>query len=674
VDVTLQIDQTAVISRNAFKATLQLNNGAGAGITNLSVTINPVDANGHPAPGAFFVQTPVLNNLNAVDGTGSMANGASGTASWTIIPTTNAAPTGTTNYAIGGVLSYVLGGEQVTIPLFAVPITVLPDPRLSVDYFLQHDVYSDDPFTPEIEPSIPFGLGIQMRNTGLGVADDVNITSAQPTIIANSNGLIISFELIGSQVGTNQSVSPSLTLDLGDIGPGTNAVGVWLMTCSLEGSFISYKASFEHTDALGGTNTSLVDSVAIHEMNHIVRVTYPSDDGIPDFLVNDTTNVDAPPGRVYSSDGSVYPVTSLSNATTTGIPTVAAPTATITVASPPAGFIYVEVPDPGAGAFAIASVTRSDGTPVMVGPNAWQTPERIHMIPPQPQNLIHLFDYNSTGSYTITYNPPPTAPAVTTLAAVIATATSETLNAQVDPNGADTTVYFQWGATTNYGNVTPSVTLTDGLNSAQAVEQVITGLLPGTQVHFQAVAVNSVGTTYGLDELVNIEPEPPAVTTLPAYGVTQTNATLAGMVTPEGAATSYYFEWGPDANYGNSTVTNTLSANLDTAQAVAAAIGPYPAGITNHFRAAAFNNYGIVFGADMVIAPRPTPSAGTTVDLTGFLVSWPTNYPGFMLQSTTNFYPPVIWSPVSGAPGVVDGYYTVTNPIAPGAVFYRLQQ
>ena len=27
------------------------------------------------------------------------------------------------------------------------------------------------------------------------------------------------------------------------------------------------------------------------------------------------------------------------------------------------------------------------------------------MLPPQPQNLVHLFDYDSTGSYTITYGP-----------------------------------------------------------------------------------------------------------------------------------------------------------------------------------------------------------------------------------------------------------------------------
>jgi len=35
-------------------------------------------------------------------------------------------------------------GQRVVIPLFAVPITVLPTPILNVDYFLQHDVLQQD--------------------------------------------------------------------------------------------------------------------------------------------------------------------------------------------------------------------------------------------------------------------------------------------------------------------------------------------------------------------------------------------------------------------------------------------------------------------------------------------------------------------------------------------------
>jgi hypothetical protein len=401
VTVRIQIDQNAVISRNAFTAGLSLSNSAASPISNLLVTLNPLDANEQPAPTAFFIQAPSLNGLNAVDGTGSLAAAASGQASWIIIPTTNAAPNGATQYSIGGTLAYVIAGQQVTIPLYSYPITVLPDPRLSVDYFLQHDIYGDDPFTTQIEPSIPAGLGIIVRNSGLGTANDFTITSAQPTIITNANGLAVAFNLIGSEVG-RQSETPSLTLDFGNIVPGGDSVGLWYLTSTLEGEFINYSATFQHVDALGGTSTSLIDSVRIHEMNHVVRITLPADDGIPDFLVNDTTNVDAPPDNVYSSDGSVFPVTSVTSGNTATL--AASGVATVTVANPlPSGWVYLEVPDPTGGNATITGVQRADGSPLLVGPNVWQTPYRPHMVPPQLNNLIHIFDYNPTGSYTVNY-------------------------------------------------------------------------------------------------------------------------------------------------------------------------------------------------------------------------------------------------------------------------------
>src|ERR1019366_3722675 len=149
-----------------------------------------------------------------------------------------------------------------------------------------------------------------------------------------------------------------------------------------------------------------------------------------------------------------------------------------------------------------------------VGPNVWQTLERIQMVPPKLNNLIHIFDYNSTGSYTVTYGLPILPPSVTTLDALDITPTNTVLNAIVNPNGADTEVYFQWGATTNYGNSTATTTLTASLNTAQAVAIAIGGLRPGSTNHFRAIGVNSAGTTFGSDVSVITPPLPPPVITL----------------------------------------------------------------------------------------------------------------------------------------------------------------
>ncbi|MDB6065752.1 MAG: delta-60 repeat domain protein [Pedosphaera sp.] len=596
VEVKLQIDQTAIISRDVFNASLQLKNNSGSPITNLKLTINPTDAQGNPATNFFEIAPPKLAGLTAVDGTGSMSVGGSGSASWTIIPATNAAPSGKVQYHIGGTLSYVLNGQQVTIPLFPVPITVLPTPILSVDYFLEHDVYSNDPFTPETEPSIPVALGLLVKNSGQGSAYNFTITTTQPKIIENSNDLVIAFQLIGSQVGTNPSVSPSLTLNLGGIGPQGSAEGLWYMTSTLEGDFTSFSATYRHVDDFGHTNTSLISSLRTHEMNHVVRIFAPADDGLPDFLVNDTTNVDALPDIVYSSAGSTAPVTSLANASTAGAPSGVNSNVTLT-ASVPSGYVYLEVVDPGAGIYPIASVRRSDGVILLVGPNVWQTPARVHMVPPKPNNLIHIFDYNSTGSYTITYGLPIVPPAVSTLNALNITPTTASLNALVNPNGADTGVYFQWGATTNYGNSTVTTSLTSSLNSSQAVAIGLDGLPPNTTNHFRVVAANSAGTSYGEDLTVVTPPLPPPVITqvtnrflIVGQNIIITNHAVAatppvtyslGGSAPAGATISSngVFSWTPACAEGSSTnlitvwATDSSSPPLSNSMTFSVAVG-----------------------------------------------------------------------------------------------------
>ena len=65
---------------------------------------------------------------------------------------------------------------------------LLQGPWLSVDYFFARDVYSDDPFTPQVEPPVPFSLGLLIHNNGAGPAKNLQITSSQPTIIDNEKG------------------------------------------------------------------------------------------------------------------------------------------------------------------------------------------------------------------------------------------------------------------------------------------------------------------------------------------------------------------------------------------------------------------------------------------------------------------------------------------------------
>ncbi|HTA88921.1 MAG TPA: hypothetical protein VK745_05075, partial [Polyangiaceae bacterium] len=92
----------------------------------------------------------------------------------------------------------------------------------------------------------------------------------------------------------------------------------------------------------------------------------------------------------------------------------------------------------------------------------------------------------------------PTAPAVVTHEASSVEATEARLEGTVNPNGAATTYYFQYGTTTAYGEKTSEVSAGSGWKNVNASLR-IKGLTTGVLYHFRLVASNRLGTTYGED-------------------------------------------------------------------------------------------------------------------------------------------------------------------------------
>ncbi|HEY1049648.1 MAG TPA: cadherin-like beta sandwich domain-containing protein, partial [Prosthecobacter sp.] len=91
------------------------------------------------------------------------------------------------------------------------------------------------------------------------------------------------------------------------------------------------------------------------------------------------------------------------------------------------------------------------------------------------------------------------APSAATLAATNVTATTATLNATVNPNGAVTTAVLQTGPTTSYGtNNTLALAAADG-NTPQNVSLNLTGLTPGTTYHYRISTSSLGGTADGVD-------------------------------------------------------------------------------------------------------------------------------------------------------------------------------
>lgn len=91
------------------------------------------------------------------------------------------------------------------------------------------------------------------------------------------------------------------------------------------------------------------------------------------------------------------------------------------------------------------------------------------------------------------------APSVTTGAASDIDDVNATLNGTVNPNGAATTAFFEWGEDTSYGNITPITDVGAGRTTLNFFALLTGLLLPGTTYHFRIVAISSQGTAVGAD-------------------------------------------------------------------------------------------------------------------------------------------------------------------------------
>ncbi|HEX4806158.1 MAG TPA: hypothetical protein VFU94_09670 [Conexibacter sp.] len=108
----------------------------------------------------------------------------------------------------------------------------------------------------------------------------------------------------------------------------------------------------------------------------------------------------------------------------------------------------------------------------------------------------------------------------------------------------------------------------------------------------------------------------PTVTTGGASAVTDTQATVAGTVNPQGQATNFAFQYGTTTSYGQQTaLTSAGSGTADAA--VRADLAGLTPGTTYHYRVLATSASGTTFGADQTfrttgVAPPPPPAPSVT--------------------------------------------------------------
>jgi hypothetical protein len=105
---------------------------------------------------------------------------------------------------------------------------------------------------------------------------------------------------------------------------------------------------------------------------------------------------------------------------------------------------------------------------------------------------------------------------------------------------------------------------------------------------------------------------PPTATTLAVTSVLFTNATLKAAVNPNSLATTVWFEWGPDTNYGGTLGQTNLSAgNADVA--LAAVLAGLSRGQTVHYRVVATNADGQTSGGNLSFTTHNGTNTVTTL-------------------------------------------------------------
>ncbi|MCG8632326.1 MAG: chitobiase/beta-hexosaminidase C-terminal domain-containing protein [Desulfobacterales bacterium] len=413
--VKIEVKQELTLERQAFDAHMKINNGlTHAPLENIKVDVWFTDEDGNPVEAtsdsndpdaSFYIRIDEMVNIDNVSGSGEVPADSSSDIHWLIIP----AP-GASNglekgklYNVGASLTYTIGGEENKIEVSPDYIFVKPMPDLTLDYFLPEQVYGDDPFTSLIEPGIPFTLGVRVKNSGSGIAQNLKIDSAQPKIIDNDQGLLINFTITGSEVNGVETPE-SLLVDFGTIDPDTSSNARWIMTCSLSGKFVDFDATFTHADELGGELTSLIKETNTHTLVRDVLVDLPGRDHIRDFLSRAEDIY-----TVYESDNTEFEVTDHSSVTSLAFKGNQGQQSHYPLTVPPAaGFIYSRVTDPHAGTKILNQVVRSDGK-LIPSPNAWlskvqdsETHEWTH--------YLNIFDADTTADYTVVFDPVTASP------------------------------------------------------------------------------------------------------------------------------------------------------------------------------------------------------------------------------------------------------------------------
>ena len=154
------------------------------------------------------------------------------------------------------------------------------------------------------------------------------------------------------------------------------------------------------------------------------------------------------------------------------------------------------------------------------------TPTVSHVFPTNGPYKVALTVFAADGTSIGTARTIRVLPAVVTGAASPLTQTSATLNATVNPSGAEVSdCHFEYGPTEAYGSSATCTSSPGFGTSPVAVSAAISALAANIAYHYRIVATNPTGTSNGSDQTFKTLPNEPAAVTGAGSSVAQRTST-----------------------------------------------------------------------------------------------------------------------------------------------------
>ena len=412
--VGLAIDQTLSMTREAFLGYLKIFNGDDISpmenivfnleIRNLSTGKKVTDREMQ----IDIIDLEVFGGEASLGSLWTLGAQSTGKASFRFIPTRYAAPVEPVDYSFGGVITYLdpITGMQVTERLLPVIKTVSPSPLLDLTYFLQRDVYADDPLTEEIEPAEDAEMALVIHNKGYGDARNVKLITQQPQIVDNEKGLLLDFSIVSSQMNGGEkalSFGGEIPMEIGTICTSESSYLQWWLRSSLLGHFTDYDVDYVHLTSHGNTNLSLIDQLSIHELIRGFSLPDTGASKVRGFLANDLSDKDDMPDAVYFSDGSA--IQPINIAESVKMSAASSDEYIVEITPSASGWNYGFTPDRSGGQKVIKAVHRVRDNVEIPLDNFWQTSVTLRDgLDPVHQNLIHtVAEVQGKESYRLTF-------------------------------------------------------------------------------------------------------------------------------------------------------------------------------------------------------------------------------------------------------------------------------